>query len=432
MIYVLWDASDIWGPLAVCGLRGLGVPFAVARGSDVAEGALARNGASLLLVPGGFSRHKGTSLGETGRAAVRDFVAGGGAYLGFCGGAGLALTGEHSLGLCPWRRAGYASRIQHYMSGHFYAGMSPETTPATCALRAGSAPGGFCAREAVPARPLLPVWWPGRFAPRDGDGVAVLARYAEPGPDFWLADLPVAELPPAVFVDWEKRYGFSPSPSFLRGEPCVIEGRFGKGRYLLSYSHLETPESADANAWLACILHALGREKPQRALIPRWNLEELAPAWPDRDLLSLWLKLSSVLDAGKAAGLFFRRSSWLIGWRTGLPGAVCNTLRAQLHAILSLPPSPEAAARWDKTRAAFVPAFHAFADRATSYLLAERLAMTLSKDLPDTLAPEKLLSERAAVFGASGMAAHAGGMLGPLLPVLDELAFLQLRADTRQ
>ncbi|SBW04894.1 conserved hypothetical protein [uncultured delta proteobacterium] len=465
MMYVLWDASDIWGPLALWGLRGLGVPHRIVRAADIAAGLLDRPDAKLLLVPGGFSRHKDAALGDAGRDAVRRFVNTGGSYLGFCGGAGLALAGGHSLGICPWGRAGYENRIQHYMSGHFYVTLKdeqnacaaePEQDAAPCpapdpehdvthldsqrgpAHRAlagmqGARPSlpepGLSPLSLLPPSPLLPVWWPGRFAPGDENGVTVLARYDEPGPDFWLADLPVADLPPSVFADWEEKYGFSLSPSFLRGEPCVIHGRYGQGQYVLAYSHLETPESPDANLWLAHLLRTLGGGSPERALVPAWDLDNLTPAWEDPDLLMLWKRFAILLDSGRAAGLFFTRSSWLMGWRTGLPGAICNTVRAHLHTALSLPACPEAAAYWDGAREAFVPAFRAFAKRATNYLLAERLAMTLSKDLPETLVPEKLLAERTAIFGASGMAAHTGGMLAELLPVLDELAFLQIRGN---
>lgn len=414
MVFILWDASDIWGPLAVWGVNGLGVPCRVVRASDVAEGLLERECPSTLLVPGGFSRRKAVALGKKGMEAVRSYVACGGAYIGFCGGAGLALTGECGLGICPWRRAGYASRIQHYMSGHFH-------------VRAGT-DGRLCRR--IPPSPLLPVWWPGRFAPEPDAGVTVLASYDAPGPDFWLADLPAANLPPGVFQDWEEKYGFSPSPSFLRGEPCVIHGEYGKGEYLLAYTHLETPGSPDANRWFAHLLREMGEEKPKRDAVPAWNLDTARVAWHDPGLKDVRDALFGVLNAGVAAGLFFARSSWLLGWRTGLPGAVLNTVRAELHAILSLPPAPAAEAFRAGNATDFVPAFRAFAERATSHLLAERLAMTLSKELPDALAPSRLLKERAAIFGASGMAAHAGGMLGELLPVLNELALLQLQGNT--
>lgn len=424
MVHVLWDASDIWGPLALWGVVGLGVPCKVVRASEVAGGILEQDDAKLLLVPGGFSRHKDAALGDAGREAIRRFVERGGSYFGVCGGASLALTSEHALGICPWCRARYESRYQHYMSGHFY--VSLEEGGSTPPLRAD------WLRQNLPPSPLLPVWWPGRFAPDDSPGVSVLARYDEPGPDFWLADLAVADLSPSVFADWEEKYGFSPSPLFLKGEPCVISGRYGKGEYVLAYTHLETPESADANIWFAHLLETMGGEKPRRFLVPAWNLEELATRWDNHDLIYLWKKLGTVLEAGKAAGQFFSRSSWLMGWRIGLPGAVCNTVRAQMHTILAIAPTPEAAEYWETVHEEFVPAFRAFAKRATSYLLAERLAMTLAKDLPDSLTPEKLLAERAAIFGGSGMAGHAGGLLGKLLPVLDELAFLQLRGYTNR
>lgn len=411
MVFLLWDMADIWGPLAAWGIRGLGVPCAIVRAGDVARGILERENPAALVVPGGFSRHKAAALGSAGREAVRAFVRGGGAYIGFCGGAGLALSGEHGLGLCPWKRAGYANRIQHYMSGHCYTRIATDDR--------------LC-RDTAP-RPLLPVWWPGRFAPEPGPDVAVLASYDTPGPDFWLADLPVADLPPGIFEDWEKKYGFSPSPSFLHGEPCVIHGKFGKGEYVLAYSHLETPESPDANAWLAHLLRTLGRAEPQRRTVPAWDLETARVAWDDPHLLRMRRDLNDVLRAGIRAGLFFTRSSWLLGWRTGIPGAVCNTARAELHTILSLPPTPAAAAYWESRAAAFAAAFGDFAERATRYLLAERLAMTLAKDLPEALAPDKLLRERASIFGASGMAAHAGGLLGEMLPTLNELALLQLQ-----
>lgn len=417
MVHILWDASDIWGPLAVWGIKGLGAPCRVVRAAEVANGALEKEAAQILLTPGGFGRHKGLALGEKGLEAVRSFIKKGGAYIGFCGGAGLALSDEGGLGLCPWRRAGYANRIQHYMSGHFYVSLAAADALPFAAPDCG-------AHNAKV--PLLPVWWPGRFAPAPQGDVQILASYRDPGPDFWLADMPVSSLPPTVFSDWETKYGFSPSPSFMRDEPCVIAGEYGRGKYLLAYSHLETPESPDANAWLASILARLNAGA-DKSVVPAWDLRACTAAWEDEDLAAMWDDLAEIMETGIAAGLFFMRSSWLLGWRTGIPGAVLNTVRAQLHTIRSAPPSPSAEAFWNSKKNTLSPAFRGFARNAQSYLLAERLAMTLAKDLPEALEPEKLLAERAAVFGASGMAAHTGGLLGAILPHLDELALLQLR-----
>lgn len=408
MIHLLWDASDLWGPLAVRGLQGLGVPFSLARASDVAAGMLQKENPSLLFVPGGFSRRKSAALGKAGREAVRDFVRRGGAYLGFCGGAGFALSEDAALSLCPWKRAGYDNRIQHHMSGHLHvtgnrdAPLAPEKP-----------------------RPLFPVWWPGRFKAHHGASVTVLAAYDTPGPDFHLADLPVSSLPPSVRAAWEEQYGFP--LSFPHDEPCIITGEYGKGRYVLSHTHLETPDSPDANAYFAHLLRELASEKTASERVPAWDIRNIAPAWDDAALAAMWRDLRALFDTATAAGMFFVRSPWLTGWRMGIPGGACNTARAHLFSIIATAPSKPALAFWRERKDAVLPAFAAFAERARSYMLAERLAASRAEHPPPELTPEKLAAERAAVFGASGMASREGGLLGAVLPALDTLACLQLR-----
>ena len=414
---ILWDASDIWGCLALWAARSLGLPYRLVRGHELEAGLLDREAPALLLVPGGLARRKAAALGDGGQEAVRRYVAAGGQYLGFCGGAGLGLSGSGGLSLCPWNRGAYAEHMQHFMSGHLT--VEAAAHPLT--------PGE------LPASPLLPVWWPGRFNPDDAekhDGVAVLARYAAPGPDFWLADLPVASLPAGAFSEWGAHYGFSLSPTFLAGQPSIVHGRYGKGAYTLSYSHLETPDSPDANAWFAHLLRELGGLSPLSGGVTAWNLASLPSLWDDTALLGLRASLVRILDTGCGAGLFFSRTPWLVGWRTGLPGAALNTLRAQLCSILSQLPTEQALRLWQAEQEAFLPLFNSFAERVTSYLLAERLAMTLSKALPEALVPERLRAERAELFGGSGMTAVAGGLYGRILPLFEELLFLQFRGES--
>ena len=138
-ICILWDASHIWGLMAWRAVRALGLPCRLVKGKEIAEGAyLGKPGKSapcgaasangentaLLLVPGGNARLKAAALGDAGRETVRSWVAAGGNYLGFCGGAGLALTHPnlaHGLHLCPWSRAAYPERLYHLISGHVRA-----------------------------------------------------------------------------------------------------------------------------------------------------------------------------------------------------------------------------------------------------------------------------------------------------------------------
>ena len=165
MITILWDASHIWGYLLLHAVRSTGIPFRVLKGLAIAQTGLS---GKMLIVPGGSARRKADALGTEGMQAVRRFVKNGGRYLGFCGGAGLALA--DGLGLCPWNRDGMTDRLQHLVSGHFSCSLSSESALIPPELTGKTA--------------LLPVWWPGRFnEPEKNDAEEVLARYRAPGPD---------------------------------------------------------------------------------------------------------------------------------------------------------------------------------------------------------------------------------------------------------
>lgn len=411
-IFLLWDESQIWGLLAWRALAHFGLPFRVVTAAQVAAGQLSAEPPAVLVVPGGTARRKFERLGEAGTSAVRAYVAGGGAYLGFCGGAGLGLTGPHGLGLCPWRRRAFTDRLQHFVSGH----MRVERAGAT-----GLAPGS------LPLRPLLPVWWPARFEPEETPGVRVLAAYAAPGPDFWVADLPLATAPRGPLEDLEAQYGLAVWPHSMAGQPCMVEGTFGSGRYLLSYSHLETPASGEANLWLAHILTVLsggvlgGTAPAQAGPVPAWDLEALPLAWPAGAGGAALFKARSVLAGLVRQGmdhlLLFTRTPWLLGWRRGIPGAALGSLLAMLAQAQALPPTPAAREFWEERRAAFGEALDLFAHALSGYLLAERLAMTLG-DNEAGLNHDLLRAQRLALFGPP-MA--PGGLFGPLLADVDEL-----------
>jgi len=405
--YLLWDESHIWGLLAWRALAHFGLPLRVVTAAQVAAGLLAAEPPALLVVPGGAARRKFELLGPAGVAAVRDYVAGGGAYLGLCGGAGLGLTGPHGLGLCPWRRRAFTDRLQHFVSGHMRV---------TRAGATGLAP------DSLPVQPLLPVWWPARFEPGDQPEVRVLAAYAAPGPDFWVADLPLAAIPRGPLEDLEAQYGLAVWPHAMAGQPCMVEGTFGAGRYLLSYSHLETPASAEANAWLAHILKVLGGSAPaDPGPVPAWDLEALPLAWPDgpggATLDRARRELSGLVRQGMDHFLLFPRTPWLLGWRRGIPGAALNSLLAMLAQAAALRPTPAALEFWAGRHAAFGEALDLFAHGLSGYLLAERLTMTLG-DSGAGLNHDLLRAQRDALFGPPMAPA---GLFGPLLADMDEL-----------
>lgn len=75
MLNMLWDASHLWGYVALHALRAAGVPHRVLKASEIAQEGVS---GKALLVPGGGARAKAAALGSAGMEAVRAFVRGGG------------------------------------------------------------------------------------------------------------------------------------------------------------------------------------------------------------------------------------------------------------------------------------------------------------------------------------------------------------------
>ena len=194
-----------------------GLPFDLLRSEDVRRGALSRY--RMIFVPGGWASNKISALGEQGREEIRRFVAAGGSYLGICGGAGMAT--EDGLGLLPIRRKPSRERVPSF-SGPILL---------SC--------GDHAIWQGI-ERPVFCAWWPSQFLVMDQD-VRVLARYEEAQADAFSSDVNVADGGIIGWSDLEQRYGILLDPARLRGEPAVVEGRFERGRVILSLIHFDTP-----------------------------------------------------------------------------------------------------------------------------------------------------------------------------------------------
>ena len=426
-LHILWDDSHIWGVIAAKAARAMRLPHRLILGRDIARGLFERERPAMLLVPGGNARHKAQSLGSEGMEAIRAYVRTGGRYLGFCGGAGLALnaeTAELGLGLCPWKRGRFDERLQHFMSGHLHV-----------ALPDGAAADGRLVPGDFPASPRLPVWWPGRFAPSARDGLTILASYERPAADFWLADLAIADLPPDTFAAWHDLYGVSMNPAFLAGQPCLVHGRFGEGEYVLSYSHLETPGSPEANRWLAHLFRSLAGFEPAVEHIPAWRMRKGTDPengaghtadrrWDDPLLERMEHGLETIRQTGLKHGLLFERTDWLMGWRSGIPGASLNNLWSALRVIRESEPNEAAGNRLAELGPRLAESVSLFAEGCTQYFLAERLSQTVSRFMPDAVSPGLLNDQRTALFGPP---MQAGGLYKAVMDPLDELALLQLQ-----
>lgn len=400
VLAVMWDESHLWGLLLHHALKAMRAPFVLLRAGDIRAGRLGPLAPSALVMPGGWARLKSVALGEDGRGEIRAYVERGGTYLGFCGGAGLALDSEGGtpcLDLCSWSRKAASRRLPNF-SGHL-----------RCTVREGPK----CYEAA------LPVWWPSQFEPDAKCPLEVVASYDGPAADFWAADLEWSGIAPPEVRQWEALYGINLDPRRLRGEPCIVRGRFGRGSFVLSYAHLETPDSPQANALLARLL---GLDRG--AAVPPWDLSREAPRWPDPVLDAMRRELAGLIAFGQGHFLLSWRTPWLLGWRRGVPGSPLNFLLAMVWQARHAEPTPEAAAHWAAHGASCLDLCREFCARARQYLLEERRILATAPSSPESSASPSLQKSKQELFGKFP---GYGGLYGEILQTLDELLWLQLR-----
>jgi hypothetical protein len=321
---LLWDESFLWGVMAWRSLRAMGLPFDLLRAEDIRRGDLSRYG--MIFVPGGWASNKIDALGERGKEAIRRFVAAGGSYLGICGGAGLAT--QNGLDLLPIRRMPSSERVPSF-SGRIRLA---------------------CSRHRIwqnVETPVFHAWWPSQFQIADPN-VHILARYDEPQADAFSSDIPVADGAAIGWAKLEQRYGILLDPSRLRGSPAVAEGRFGRGRVILSLVHFDTPGDRDG----AVVLHnlwtylssngpvypetgpgsAAGRSDPdfpqaEERSGPNLQLEVLE--WVGE----IQAAVAELIDIGVRNSLWYWRNPLLLHWRRGVRGLEYSTLAVMIAEI---------------------------------------------------------------------------------------------------
>ncbi len=413
-VYVLWDESHFWALMLWRALRHGQVPFRLVRAREVSDGLLGQAPPAALLVPGGWARFKSAALGLRGRQAIAEYLEKGGAYLGFCGGAGLALPEHDGLALCPLCRKPMAQRLPNF-SGSVTAVLHPHPM----------VPGELVS-------PMhLPVWWPSQFAiPPDAD-INVLASYAGPGPGFWVSDLAWEDIRRDP-KPWQQLYGINLDPDQLAGEPCVISGTYGRGRYILSYAHLESPAATTANSWLGHMLSLLlGQPLTTPGAcagpltVPDWDLLNTPVRWDEPRLAGMEADLDELISLGMRQFLLFWRRPWLLGWRRGVPGFVLTTLFAQIKTARSLVPNREALRYWERHADTGAGEMAEFRKLMGAYLLAERL--TTHNGPPSSPEACSNLEQQALRNDLVGKFPGYGGLFGRLVRTLDEVLWLLCR-----
>jgi hypothetical protein len=326
-VAILWDQSLVWGLLCIDTLSKLGVPFRLLSASEICADCL--GSFRILLVPGGWAAHKVRALGETGRLKIAKFIEEGGSYMGFCGGAGLALSSPPAFYLTPIRRMPLSERL-------------PSASGEIHVSGALSHP----AWQNIPPEILTSVWWPSQFLLESDSEVSCLASYSTPGAGFQVADLRVSDVDESAWGELEKAYGINLDPARIKGHPAIIEVEKGKGRLVLSYAHLETPGDSWGNRLFFNILNYLNdfsaittlRELPgAQYLHARKGIR-----YPSSGVLKAKQAAADLIAFGEANLLWNWRKPWLLNWRRGIRGLEYGTLYVALCYMADLEQKLEA------------------------------------------------------------------------------------------
>ena len=445
-VAVLWTQSLVWGLLCMDTLSVLDVPFRLLSASEICEGCL--DAFRILIVPGGWAAHKVRVLGETGRQKIAGFIDEGGSYIGFCGGAGLALSSPPALYLTPIRRMPLSERL-------------PSASGEIHISGALSHP----AWEDLPARIPVSVWWPSQFLldPEPAHSpcqAACLASYAEPGVGFQVADLRVCDTGEgAGWEQLEEAYGINLDPARIKGHPAIIEIEKGKGRLVLSYAHLETPGDDWGNRLFFNILNYLddvsGVSTPlceksvnsspltqgaKRGLSPLLTRQERSAApsgirYPASGISKAKQAAADLIAFGEANLLWNWRKPWLLNWRRGIRGLEYGTLyvtlcyMAELELKLAAAPDPGSGAavygaNWPESTKELEEKTLEFCALAKRLLFEEKIAAGMGTVSKTGKVNERVDPLRRTLFGKR---MNHGGFCGALFDLIDRMLLDLLR-----
>lgn len=354
---LLWDESFLWGIMAYTTLKKLGLPFELVRAEDVRAGCLEHY--SFIFVPGGWSTNKLKALGDDGAGAIRDFVRGGGGYLGFCGGAGLATS--DGLGLLDVPRKPTAARVPSF-SGRIRVKTQKHD------IWSGMPDSIFHA------------WWPPQFGAM-GKEIRVLARYGKALPDSFSSDLNTGDV--ALAGNWtelEQIYKINLDPSRIAGEPAVVESRYGKGRVILSLIHFDAIDDCNGGVILRNLWNYLsnGRVCIDKYETPKRIPKKYSASCESSHALAVASELESaasdLVDLGIRNFLWFWRNPLLLQWRRGVRGLEYCTLYVmirQITVLLNNSRDPEIWMSLKGLRKRVLP----FLRKAKELLIRERIAL---------------------------------------------------------
>jgi len=364
-IALFWDESFLWGIIAYKTFTRLSINFGIVTSADIRAGAL--DAYDIIFVPGGWASNKIKALGETGAQNIRSFVENGGSYLGFCGGAGLALKHKDGISLVPVTRKPTSERVPSF-SGKIRLHQEQPDHPIWNHISDNTA---------------FHAWWPGQFSILKPSEVSILASYGEPEDGSYVADLMVT--PDMDWDMWERSYATNLNPSRIKFEPAVIEAKYGNGTVFLSYLHFETLGDYPGQKVLLNICeHLAGKNVVVRPTRPSGAHSALLAGLPDhradervlRNIKQLESAAADLISFGEKNFLWYWRNDWILQWRRGVRGIEYCTLYSMLKELAELIPL---AGTFDAHLAHEVLELKTFGlpffEKAKRLLLLERFAM---------------------------------------------------------
>ncbi len=423
-IAILWEESFLWGLVTYRSFTSAGIPFELLRSEDILNGDLANY--VLLVVPGGWAVQKGKTLGEDGRQKIRDFVEAGGNFLGFCGGAGLALDVPYGLSLLPIRRKKSKKRLVNFSGGVL---LNPLDT--THPLW----------KELPPPYEFY-VWWPSQFDLGNNQRVKTIAYYEACGTDFRVSDLAADDIKlwGKKWKDWEKIYKINLNPEILWGEPAIVEGSFGNGKVMLSYVHLDTPQHRTSQIALKNLCEYLSYPtRDSGRILDSGATSDKAGEFVNIDAETIEASnqirklISEFYNFGYRNLLWHWRTPWLLQWKRGLRGLEYTTLlvmAGELTARISKSRTQELklhVTNWKEKLLEFKSMLEDFLEQASILLGKERFILEKSRGpLSKLSSPDPEVDElRKKLFGDK---MSFGGSYRKLARLLDKLLFAVLKA----
>ena len=416
----LWDESFLWGLMAYEALKDNGLPFDLLRSDDIRNGVLKNY--KMLFVPGGWASNKLKGLGDEGAKEIKSFVAGGGNYLGFCGGAGLATL--DGIGLLDIKRRptkdrvpSFSGRINLNVNEHqIWGNKLDEDLP-------------FNSKQGH----IFHAWWPSQFLtppiPPLGKGsIKILAAYGHALPDAFSSDLCVGDVlrSKGNWIELESFYNINLDPERLNGEPAVIEGRYGKGKVILSLIHFDTPDDKSGHAvlrrlWEYFIDDGATYPAPVETASP-------APRFTKRNpeaISGLLDTVSDLIELGKRNFLWFHRNPMLFQWRRGVRGLEYCTLYVLIEKIAVLlsfhsNSSRFASSDFNAQLTKIAEILKPFCQKAKELLILERLALQNGHITYEKCDDAKIQELRTELFSNSK---SYGGLFKRLINRVDKLLY---------